>query len=74
MATPDRAFLTADDRLVVWGGRGRLALVETAKRSPREYRELFAIDRVVEDVWPHVVLSGGQLFCKDRHGNLLCFK
>ncbi|MCA9206901.1 MAG: PQQ-binding-like beta-propeller repeat protein [Planctomycetales bacterium] len=68
-------ILTADDRLVVWGGRGRLALVETAKRSPREYRELFAIDRVCsDDVWPHVVLSGGQLFCKDRHGNLLCFK
>lgn len=67
-------ILTADERLVVWGGRGRLALVETAERSPREYLELSQIDRVFkDDVWPHVVLSGGRFVCKDRHGNLVCF-
>ncbi len=65
---------TNDDRLIVWGGRGRLTLAETAVRSPREYKELATFDqRARSDVWPHVVLSGGRIFCKDRDGNLSCF-
>jgi hypothetical protein len=66
--------VTADGRLVVLGGRGRLALAETADRSPNKYAELAVKEGVLRDVaWPHVVLSGGRLYCKDRRGNLACF-
>jgi outer membrane protein assembly factor BamB len=66
-------IITSDDRLIMWGGQGSLALVETARRSPTAYRELARIDNLFsEDVWPHVVLSGGRLFCKDWKGNLKC--
>jgi outer membrane protein assembly factor BamB len=67
-------IITSDGRLIIWGHRGRLVLVETADRSPREYRELARIDQVfATDAWPHVALSDGRLFCKDRAGNLKCF-
>ncbi len=67
-------ILTSDHRLIVWGGSGTLALVETAGRSPGKYQELARVNRVfAADVWPHVVLSGGRIFCKDREGNLTCF-
>lgn len=72
---PGSCIVTADDRLIVWGGTGKLALVETAKRSPDKYLELESKDRLVSaDSWPHVVLAGGQLYLKDWHGNLKCFK
>jgi len=72
---PGSCIVTADDRLIVWGGRGRLALVETAGRSPTNYKELAAVDKVFStDVWPHVALADGRLFCKDRDGNLACFE
>jgi len=67
-------IMTSDDRLIVWGNRGRLALVESAHRSPDEYRELARLDKVFStEVWPHVALADGRLFCKDRLGNLKCF-
>ena len=65
---------TSDGRLIVWGRRGDLALVETAQRSPRSYKELARKRGVFKtDVWPHIVLAGGRLYCKDRDGNLKCF-
>jgi len=65
---------TADGRLIVWGRRGDLALVETVDRSPQKYTELARQQGILEnDVWPHIVLSGGCLYCKDRDGNLKCF-
>lgn len=68
-------IVTSDNRIIVWGGRGRLALVDTADRSPAAYNELTRIDNVFStDVWPHVALANGRLFCKDRDGNLACFE
>lgn len=65
---------TADGRLVVYGGTGKLALVEGAGRSPTAYTELAARDRVVGAIaWPHVAVAGGRVFCRDREGNLACF-
>ena len=65
---------TTDGRLIIWGRRGDLALVETADHSPHEYKELARKEGILEnDVWPHIVLSGGRLYCKDRDGNMLCF-
>jgi outer membrane protein assembly factor BamB len=71
---PGSCVVTGDGRLVVLGGQGRLALVETADHSPTKYAELAVKDGLFHDsAWPHVVLSGGRLYCKDRRGNLACF-
>jgi len=67
-------LITSDDRWILWTGRGDLVLAETAARSPGQYRELARTSTLFRsDVWPHVVLAGGRLFCKDRDGNLVCF-
>lgn len=72
---PGSCIATADDRLIVWGGRGKLALVETAQRSPPKYHEVASIERVfATDAWPHVTLANGHLHCKDRDGNLARFE
>jgi outer membrane protein assembly factor BamB len=67
---------TADGRIIVFGGRGKLALVAGAGQSPGEYRELAGIANELfdTDVWPHVVLSGGHVICKDREGRVKCFR
>lgn len=66
--------VTTDGRLIVWGGSGKLALVDTADHSPKSYRELSVQDGLAStDAWPHVVLSSGRLFCKDWHGNIRCY-
>ncbi len=68
-------IVTADHRLIVWGGRGKLALINTAKHSPESYDELASIDRLFStDAWPHVAMAHGQLHCKDWDGNLACFQ
>lgn len=71
---PGSCILTKDNRLIIWGGQGRLALVDTADRSPSKYNELASTDRVFStDVWPHVVLANRRIFCKDRKGGLAYF-
>lgn len=67
---------TADSRIIVWANRGTLAIVAGAKESPRDYRELarFPGSMFEADVWPHIVLSDGRLFCKDREGHVKCFE
>lgn len=65
--------VTADGRVLFFGGQGRLALAEGAERSPREYRELASLEPVFRtDAWPHLVLADGRLLLKDWHGNMQC--
>jgi outer membrane protein assembly factor BamB len=72
---PGSCVVTADERLIVYGGTGKLALVETAKRSPKAYTELAAKDRLFKtQAWPHVVIAGGRVYCRDREGNLACLE
>lgn len=72
---PGSCLITSDDRLIVYGHNGKLALIETAKRSGNKYRELAGRDRIFNSyAWPHVVLSDGRLLCRDREGNLACFQ
>ena len=72
---PGSCIVTSDNRIIVWGGRGKLALVETAERSSSAYNEVSSINNVFStDVWPHVVLANGRIFCKDRDGNVACFE
>ncbi|MBI1314889.1 PQQ-binding-like beta-propeller repeat protein [bacterium] len=66
-------IVTSDDRLIVYGNKGDLSLVETAERSPDRFLELASrsvLNRT--DAWPHVVLSGGRVFCRDRSGQVKC--
>jgi outer membrane protein assembly factor BamB len=71
-ADPGSCVVTSDGRLIVWGGTGRLALLEA---SAREYTELALKPRVFTvHAWPHVTPSGGRLFVKDRQGNLKAFE
>ncbi|MFN3649591.1 MAG: PQQ-binding-like beta-propeller repeat protein [Armatimonadota bacterium] len=66
---------TGDDRLIVWANEGDLALVESAVRSPDQYTELVFLPKLfATEVWPHVVLANSRLYCKDRAGNLKCFR
>ena len=71
---PGSVIATSDKRLIAWANDGDLALIESAARSPNKYKELSAKRGVLRDMaWPHVVLAGGRLFCKDRAGNIRCF-
>jgi outer membrane protein assembly factor BamB len=66
-------IVTGDDRLIVWANDGDLALLETAERSVGEFKQLALHRDVLKDMaWPHVVLSGGRLYCKDRGGRIKC--
>ncbi|HJZ91571.1 MAG TPA: PQQ-binding-like beta-propeller repeat protein [Gemmataceae bacterium] len=72
---PGSCVVTSDNRLVVYGQNGKLALVETAERSPKKYTELAVRDRIfAASAWPHVAVAGGRAFCRDRDGNLACFE
>ena len=74
-SSPGSCIVTSDDRLIIWGGRGQLALAETAERSPDRFRVLAEDRKVANDLaWPHVVLADGKLLCKDRDGRLVCFQ
>lgn len=65
--------VTADEKLIVWADRGELFLVDIAPRTA-QYHELAHIRRLASsDVWPHLVLSQQQIFCRDRDGNLRRF-
>ena len=64
---------TADERLIVWANEGDLSLLETAQRSPGTCRVLARVPGLFHtEVWPHVALSTGRLYCKDRAGHLKC--
>ncbi len=72
---PGSCIVTADGRLIVWGGDGDLTLVEMAKRSPTKYTELASRKGIGNsDAWPHVILSNGRLYCKDRTGLVVCLE
>lgn len=71
---PGSCVVTADDRLLVYGQNGKLALIETAKRSPKAYTELVVRERIFSaSAWPHVAIAHGRIYCRDRNGALVCF-
>lgn len=69
---------TADGRLFAFGGDCSLTVVESAKNSPDEYRELARFPGVTDggpgDAWPHLVFSNGWILCKNRQGQLTARK
>jgi len=71
---PGSCIVTRDNRLVVYGLNGKLMLIEGAKRSPDSYKELAVRDKLFPSAaWPHVVLAGGRIYCRDREGHLAAF-
>jgi outer membrane protein assembly factor BamB len=74
VADPGSCIITKDGRLVVYGLNGKLMLIEGATRSPKEYVELAVRDKLFKSAaWPHVALAGGQVYCRDRDGNVAVF-
>lgn len=66
-------IITADKKLIVWCGRGDLLLAETIDASRGGYKELARLTGLgSDDVWPHVALAGGKIYCKDRRGRITC--
>jgi len=75
ISDPGSCILTSDDRLVVYGHNGKLLLVETAKKSPKTYKELAVKDNIfATHAWPHVALAGGRIYCRDRDGHMTCIE
>ena len=71
--TDGSCIITADKRLIVLANRGEVLLMETAERSPDQCRILSRAGRLFrKEVWPHIALSDGKLYCKDRGGNIAC--
>lgn len=70
---PSSLAITADDRIIVWTNEGELALVDTAKRSPKEFHQLTVKSGLAAaEAWPHVAVANGRAYVKDRAGNLKC--
>ncbi len=69
-------IVTGDDKLIVSSDRGMIALVESARSSPGEYRQLARLAHLFSggQSWPHPALADGLLYCKDRQGNLKCLE
>ncbi len=71
---PGSCVVTADEKVIVYGLSGRLALVETAAQSGGKYVELAAREKLFRtQAWPHVALADGRIYCRDRDGHLACF-
>jgi outer membrane protein assembly factor BamB len=56
-------LLRVDDRLIVLGEAGKLALIEA---NPKEYRELAACRPMRDRCWTMPVLADGRLYLRDR--------
>lgn len=70
---PGSCIVTKDERVIVYGGKGKLALIEGATRSPTKYVELEKRDLGMQaESWPHVVVSEQYLVCRDRLGQVVC--
>jgi outer membrane protein assembly factor BamB len=67
-------IITADGRLIVLSDRGAVSLFQLDSPSNQPARQLARLENLfASDAWPHVVLAHGQLFVKDRMGELICF-
>lgn len=68
-------IMAADGRLIVYGNKGELSLVESAQRSPDKFRQLVRQQIFTKtDAWPHIILWEGHLLCRDRSGNVQCWQ
>lgn len=72
---PGSCIVTADERLLVYGHNGKLLLVETARRSPKTYKELAMKDKLfASHAWPHIALADSRIYCREREGRIVCFQ
>ena len=70
-------LVSGDDKAILWN-RNKLVLIESAKNSPKAYKELARIDNAIAgsqaDCYPHLALAGGYLLVKNKAGDLACYK
>jgi hypothetical protein len=46
--------------------------LDAEKRSPMEYKEpALRTNIFATHAWPHVILGGGRIYCRDREGHLV---
>jgi len=64
------SLLAADDKLIIYGAQGLLALAEI---SPDSYKELASFQFCDERTWTVPTLSGGRLFLRNEK-DLACLK
>jgi outer membrane protein assembly factor BamB len=65
--------VTTDEKLILWVNRGDLILADIAAAEQPRFVELARVGRLAKtDAWPHVVVSNGQILCRDRQGQLTC--
>ena len=63
--------VTSDGKLIVYGGHGKVGLIEGAAKSPKAFQELSVRDRIFEvPAWPHIAIGTGCVLCRDKNGNL----
>lgn len=63
--------VTSDGKLVVYGGHGKVGLIEGAEKSPKAFKELAVRDRIFEvPAWPHIAVGTGCVLCRDKDGDL----
>lgn len=63
----------ADGRLLTWSNNGDLGLVESAKNSPAEFKELAWFPLIKDDMaWPHLVLADRRILCRAHSGRMIC--
>jgi outer membrane protein assembly factor BamB len=66
--------VTSDGRLIVYGHRGKIGLIEGAMRSPKQFKELAVRNRIFDaTAWPHIAVGSRCVVCRDKDGNLACY-
>ncbi|MDA3823508.1 MAG: PQQ-binding-like beta-propeller repeat protein [Bacteroidales bacterium] len=73
---PDGSCLVTGDGYLIVFGNGNLTVVYSAEQSPNSYKELASYQNIcpANSAWPNVVLARSRIYCKDKQGNLNCFK
>ena len=67
--------IMGDGRLLVYGYDGKVGLIESAAKSPDEFKQLAVHDNIFSaTAWPHVAVASGRLLCRDKDGNLACYR
>ena len=62
-------LMVADNRLIVLGDEGKLAIIET---NPKEFKQLAEAQVLDGKCWTPPVLAGGHIYCRNAAGHMVC--
>ncbi len=63
------SLVVADNRLIVLGDEGKLAIIET---NPKEFKQLAEAQVLDGKCWTPPVLAGGHIYCRNAAGHMVC--